>query len=124
MGEEQRIFELFPWITPAFVQKIIENAEPNKSIDVKSFDVSFAFKNGENFSSHMIALVVHFTNRSDGIEERRNFLIKIAIQTDEIAMVNKECHNYETEIEMYTKILPAVENCFSSVGLIDRIAPR
>lgn len=124
MGEQQRIFELFPWITPAFVQKVIENAEPNKCIAVKSFGVSFAFKNGENFSSHMIALEVNFTTRSDGIAEQRDFLIKIAIQTDEIAMVNKECHNYETEIEMYTKILPAVENCFNSIGINDRIAPR
>lgn len=124
MSKESSIFELFPWITPAFVQKVIENSEPNKCIIVKSFNVSLAFKNGENFSSHMVALVVVFTNQNDGIEKQRNFLIKIAIQTADIAMVNKECHNYETEIEIYTKILPAVENCFNSIGIFNRIAPR
>lgn len=118
------ISELFPWITPAFVQKVIENAEPNKRVAVKSFDGSFAFKNGENFSSHMIALVVHFFNQTDGIEEQRNFIIKIAIQSEDIAKINEECFNYETEIEVYTKVLPAVENCFNSIGIFDRIAPR
>lgn len=124
MSEQLKIFEQFPWITSTFVQKVVENAEPNKCIVVKSFDVSFAFKKGENFSSHMITLAVQFTNQSDCIEEQRNFLIKIAIQTEGIAKINEECFNYETEIEIYTKILPAVENCFRSVGIFDRIAPR
>lgn len=124
MGDQQRIFELFSWITPAFVQKVIDNAEPGKCIELNSFNVSFAFKAGENFSSHMIALKVEFVNKSDSVEMRRNFLIKIAIQTEEIAMINKECHNYETEIEIYTKILPALEDCFSSIGMMERIAPR
>lgn len=118
------IFEQFPWITKAFVQEVIENAEPDKCVVVKSFDVSFAFKNGENFSSHMIALVVNFTNQTDSTEEQRNFLIKIAIQTEGIAKINEECFNYETEIEVYTKILPAVVKCFNSIGIFDRIAPR
>lgn len=89
MSKESDIFELFPWITPAFVQKVVENSESTKCIAVKSFDVSFAFKNGENFSSHMIALVVIFTMQNDGIEKQKKFLIKIAIQTEDIAIVNK-----------------------------------
>lgn len=124
MSKESGIFEQFPWITPAFVRKVVENSESNKCIVVKSFDVSFAFKNGENFSSHMIALVVSFTSQIDGIEKQRNFLIKIAIQSEDIAMINKECHNYETEIEVYTKILPAVEKCFELIGIFNRTAPR
>lgn len=115
---------LFPWITPKFVEKVIENSEPNGSIALKSFNTSFAFKNGENFSSDMVALKVIFTNQKNGIEKQRNFLIKIAIQTEQMAKINKECHTYETEIEVYTKILPAVEKCFGLIGMLGRIAPR
>lgn len=124
MSDKASVFDLFPWITPAFVQNLVENAETNKSVTVKSFNAQFAFKNGENFSSHMISLVVIFTNKTDRIEKQRNFLVKIAIPTDDIAQINRECHIYETEIEVYTKILPAVEKCFNSIGIYDRIAPR
>lgn len=121
---DQTSVELFPWITSTFIQNLIENAELSKSIVVKSFNAQFAFKNGENFSSHMISLVVIFVNKNDTVEKKRNFLVKVAIQTDDIAQVNEECHIYETEIEVYTKILPAVEKCFNSIGLCVRIAPR
>lgn len=124
MIDQTSVFELFPWITTAFVQNLIEIAEINKSILVKSFNARFAFKNGENFSSHIISLVVIFTNKNDRIEKRRNFLLKIAIQTDDIAQMNEECHICETEIEVYTKILPAVAKCLNSIGIYDRIAPR
>lgn len=124
MSNESSVFELFPWITPAFVQKVIENSEPDESIVVKSFNAHFAFKNGENFSSHMIALGVIIANQKDGFEKQKNFLIKIAIQTEDIAQINEECHIYESEIEIYTKILPAIEKCFDSIGVFGRIAPR
>lgn len=124
MSVQPSVFELFPWITSEFVQNLIEIAEINQCVAVKSFDAQFAFKNGENFSSQMISLVVIFTNPTDRIEKQRNFLIKIAIQTEEIARINKECHIYEKEIEVYTKILPAIEKCFGSFGISNRIAPR
>lgn len=127
MSDQASVFELFPWITSEFVQNLIEIAEKSQQIIVKSFNAQFAFKNGENFSSHMISLVVNFviyTADSGEIEKNRNFLIKIAIQTEEITKVNKECHIYQKEIEVYTKILPAVEDRFNSIGVFDRIAPR
>lgn len=112
------------WITPKFVQNVIENSERDESIAVKSYSARLAFRNGENFSSHMVALQVIFTNRNDDIIKQRNFIIKIAIQNEDIAKINEECHIYETEIEVYTKLLPTVEKCFESIGIRGRIAPR
>lgn len=118
---EQNVLKLFPWITPEFVQHLIENSEFTKDLILKSFEPVFAFKSGENFSSQMIALAVHFCDQMDGVEKRRDFIMKIAIQTPEIDIIFKECHHYEREIEMYTKILPALEKRFRCIS---QIAPR
>lgn len=121
---EQNIFKLFPWINAEFVTKVVENCERSKNVSLKSFNAKSAFKSGENFSSHMVTLAVHFTNRTEGLEKHKEFLMKIAIQTEDYAILCKECHIYERETEAYMKILPAIEKCFDSIGVTFRIAPR
>lgn len=121
---EQSVLKLFPWITSDFVQAIIENSEQTKNVALKSFDAQLAFKSGESFSSQMVTLAVVFGDKSEDGERRKDFLMKIAIQTEDFAKVCEECHIYEREIEAYTRVLPVVEKCFDSIGITGRIAPR
>lgn len=125
---EQTVFDLFPWITQDFVQSVIEKSESNKCVVIKSFNASLAFKNGECFCSDMVALTVVFnhndSNENEGDERQKNFLIKIAIPTEDMAKISEECHFFEREAEAYTNVVPAIEKCFHSVGIFDEIAPR
>lgn len=126
MGD-QTVFESFPWITQEFVKSIVEESEPNNCITIKSFDVSVDFKNGECFCSDMVSLKVvytHISNKSGQIEKQKNFLVKIAIATEDMVKISEECHFFEREAEAYTNVLPVLEKCFRSVGIIDRIAPK
>lgn len=122
---DQSVLESFPWINLKFVQQLIDNYEQHTNTSIKSFDAKFAFKNGENFSSHMVALsVVYINQHNDDGENQKDFIVKISIQTEDYAKVCKECQIYEREIEAYTKVLPAVEKCFNSIGISGQIAPR
>lgn len=123
MSAEYKIFELFPWITPSFVQNLIKKSEQSENVTLKSFDAQKCFNNGENFSSYMIGLKTIFESESDG-EKSRDFLLKIAIQTEDFQKICQETLLYEREIEAYTNVLPAVEELLKSVGESGQIAPR
>lgn len=124
---EQTVFELFPWITQDFVQGVIEKTEPNNCIEVKSFNASLAFQNGECFCSDMVSLKVIYiknSNESEAAEKQKHFLLKIAIPTEEMKKISEECNFFEREAEVYANVLPALGKCFHSVGINDPIAPR
>lgn len=122
MSSQSNIMELFPWIKSDFVQNVIEKSEPNKNIILKSFNAQKCFNDGENFSSYIIGLNVVYEN--EGHEKKRDFLLKIAIQTDEYIRISEECLICEREIEANIKVLPAVEELLNSVGVSGRIGPR
>lgn len=125
---DQTVFDSFPWITRDFVHRIIEKSEANECVTIKSFDAKRAFNNGECFCSDMVALTVVFVSnnstKNEGIEEQKDFLIKIAITTEEMAKISEECHFFEREAEAYVDVLPALERQFHSVGISSEIAPR
>lgn len=127
MSEISNISKLFPWITSDFVQKVIEKSEKSKDVILESFTTKKCFNDGENFSSYMIGLNVFFQKSVENGEKQvcsSNFLLKIAIQTEEYAKIEKECLVYEREIAVYTQVLPAFERLYESVGIFERIAPR
>ena len=116
--------EFYPWITFEFVQKLIEQSEPNKNVILKSFNAKKCFNDGENFSSVMVGLEVLFEDVNEGNEKQRNFLMKVAIQTEDYNKICEECLIYEKEIEAYTIVLPAVEKSLDLVEVSGQIAPR
>lgn len=71
-----------------------------------------------------VSLKVEFQKENESKVDERDFLMKIAIQTEEFAETCKECLVYEREIEAYSKVLPAVERCFKDLGMEVQISPR
>lgn len=126
ISEQNSILESNPWITSSFVKNLIEIAEQDENVALKSFNVKKSFNKGENFSSQMISLRVIFDGKRNGgsKEEEKDYLMKIAIKTDDLAKIFEECLVYEREIAAYTMVLPAVEECFNAIGVSARIAPR
>lgn len=123
MCEKINISKLFPWITRSFVQKLIEKSEQNEQVVLKDFSTKKCFDSGLSFSSTMIALRV-LIDDGHGDEKERDFVIKIALQTEEYSRLCEECLIYEKEIETYTKILPAIKNALELQGNSGQIAPR
>lgn len=123
MSKQINISELFPWITSSFVQDVIEKSEQSRNVVLKSYTAEKCFNDGENFSSYMIGLNVLYENENHE-EKQSDFILKIAIQTEEFAKICEECLLYDREIEAYTKVLPAVEKLYEAVGVSARIAPK
>lgn len=124
MNVQSNILALFPWITSNFVQSVIEKSEPGKNVILKSFTAKKCCDAGENFSSYMIAVNALFTDGLTESEEQSDFLLKIALPTEDYGKICEECLIYEKEIEAYTKILPAIKSAFESIGVSADIAPR
>lgn len=124
MSAENNIATLFPWITSSFVQQLIVRSEHREDVTVKSYSAKKCFESGENFASYMVGVEVFIDNGSNMSEAKRDFLIKIAIPTEEFSRMCEECLYYEKEIEAYTKVLPAIDSALNSVKESASIAPR
>lgn len=124
MCDSNDILQIFSWINSNFIQNLIEKSEQTQNVKVKSYLAKRAFDKGEGFSSYIISLKVEFQKENESKIDERDFLMKIAIQTDEFAETCKECLVYEREIEAYSRVLPAVERCFKNLGMEVQIAPR
>lgn len=124
MSTQKNVQELFPWVTSSFVQNLIVKSELNKKVTLKSFDIKRCFDDGEGFSSILIGLNVVFEIENVNNEKQRDFILKIAILTEDYRKICEECLIYERETEAYTNILPAIEKLLESVGVPGQIAPR
>lgn len=112
----------FPWVTRDFILNLINNSENTENIILKSFRCENALLSAENFSSLMIRLTVeyvHFKTKKQDV-----FIIKKALESEEFDAICKESALFEKEIEVYTKVLPAVELLLNSIGENGQIAPR
>lgn len=123
MSKEIVITELFPWITSSFVQNAIEKSENTTNVVLKSYTAKKCFNDGENFSSYMIGLNVLFEDENHE-EKQRDFILKIAIQTEEFQRICEECLLFDREIEAYTRVLPVVVKSLEDVGISAQIAPK
>lgn len=112
----------FPWINNEFVQNLIEKTTNDKNVILKSFFTENALRGGENFSSYMLRLKASFHHRNE--EKEQIFILKIGQDFEEFAVVCEESALFEKEIEIYTKILPELENLLQSIGQHCQFAPR
>lgn len=117
------ISKLFPWFTLNFIQNIIKKSEQSENVTLKSFTTKKCFDGGESFSSYMFALTI-FLNDDCGNEKQSDFILKIALQTEDYKRMCEECFIYEKEIETYTKILPVIQRMLDLEDESTQIAPR
>lgn len=117
--------ESFPWITPQFVDDLIRKSEGGDNWDVESFDIGNFENNGQNFSSIIIRLNVNIRERSNQSNlVKKSFFVKMTIKSEDFANASKESLLFEKEIEVYSKILPAVEELLESIGVPTQIGPK
>lgn len=126
MSSECDFLKSFPWIDLQFVQNIIDKAESEKNAwEIESFYSGNFENNGQNFSSHMIRLIVNLRYRANHSKViRKAFFVKICLTTEDFENVLKESLLFEKEIEAYSKILPAVEELLESIGMPTHIGPK
>lgn len=117
--------ESFPWITAQFVDDLISKSESGDNWEVESFNIGNFDNNGQNFSSIIIRLIVNLRDRNiHSNAVKKTFFVKMSINSESFANVSKESLLFEKEIEVYSKILPAVEELLESIGMPTQIGPK
>lgn len=125
MCSDSGALKSFEWIDLKFVQDLISKSDSSSNWEVKSFDTGDFDSNGQNFSSFLVRLVVNLRDREDPSKvSTKSFFVKGSLNTEDYANVLKESLLFVKEIEVYTKILPAVEELLASIGKPTQIGPK
>lgn len=125
MSTVDKSLDSHPWIDAQLVQHLVNKSEGENNWNVKSFHNGSSVEDGQNFSSDTIRLVVDLQDRCDATKTlRKSYFFKICLKSPEFEGVLKENLNFEKEIEIYTKILPAVEELLESIGVPTQMGPK
>lgn len=118
MSLENDILHLNPWIDLDFVQMLVRKSDCDRNSTVTSFRVEKGVDDGKNFSSTAIRLHVNLLlPANDRPNISRVYFLKVSLQTEDFAKVSEECLYYEKEIEVYSKIIPVVEELLQSIDI-------
>lgn len=121
---KKTLSELFPWIDQDFVQTLVNRSDFDKSLTVESFRAEKGVRDGKNFSSNTIRLFVNLPRACNQANRLRVYFLKVRLQTEAFVKACEECLYYEKEIEIYTKIIPAVEELLQSINVPEQFAPK
>lgn len=118
--------ELVPpdFLDKIFFQSAIQKYYNSGPLSVKNLNFKPASKIGDHFGSTMFKVEIAYTEKEHAQDISLHVVVKIA-PTEE--GYKKNLLNYErvfaNEIEMYAKVLPAMQELLSSIGDKTEIAP-
>lgn len=124
MSFKKSILELYPWIDLEFVQKLVNKSDYDKNLMVESFRAEKGVRDGKNFSSSTIRLFVNLQQTSNQSNRLKVYFLKVCLRTEDFLKACEECLYFEKEIEVYGKILPAVEELLQSINVPEQFAPK
>ncbi|KAJ6647542.1 Scavenger receptor class B member 1 [Pseudolycoriella hygida] len=105
-----------------FVQMVVNKSDRDRTVE--SYRVEKGVLDGQNFSSNTIRLFVNLHPTDDRTNVKRNYFLKICLKTEDFLKACEECLYYEKEIEVYSKILPTVEESLRSINEPGQLAPK
>ncbi|KAJ9589203.1 hypothetical protein L9F63_028013 [Diploptera punctata] len=94
------------WLSKTFLEKVLKTSEQDDDIQVTKYDFGRATADGDNYTSVMYRVKVHYTTR--GHSHSRSFVIKTLPTAELMAQMVKEGKVFERESEAISKITPSV----------------
>lgn len=117
-AEEYNEDELQPpqWLDGEFITKVLQNCERNAfELELKSFKVGPATVKGDHYASVMFRSFVEY--RLDGAGKSKSMIIKTMPQAEGHKKDLLEKFDiFDTEIGMYTQVLPRFEKELRDIG--------
>ncbi|XP_037942826.1 uncharacterized protein LOC119675691 [Teleopsis dalmanni] len=111
------------WLNNDFLKEVIQSYEKNKDVKVTNFKLTPGTVKGDHFASVMFRAHVDYKLRHSRYS--KSVIIKTM---PEVQGLKKEMlensHIFETEIKMYTEILPKLESVLRSIGDDTKIGPN
>lgn len=106
------------WLNSQFFDKIIENINGTRS-EVKLLSVKPAVGVGENYVAKLFRVKVESIHNSKTITH--SFILKFMSNTADFV---KEFGVFPKEMQMYSEIIPAVENEYKRIGEAVKFSPK
>ncbi|XP_059620761.1 uncharacterized protein LOC132264538 [Phlebotomus argentipes] len=113
------------WLNQDLLQKALRNYESDNTLLVTECNIVPATKPGDNFASVVYRAHLAFTSKKNSSPEKLSVIIKVKPFVDGLKKeMMGEVPFFETEIEMYTKVLPEMQRLLTQTGDSDIIAPN
>lgn len=113
---------IYPWITKELFQNILAKENPTSKVQVTEYSVSPAVRDGENFGSQMIRVIVKYLLNNNSKEYR--FVIKALHYHTEVKRISTEMQVFKREIYNYKHVLPAVHKLLEEICDNSKVAAK
>lgn len=116
------------WIDQRFFEKIVQHMENDSEARVCDFNINAGSKLGDNFASLIFRSTITFESKfTDGKEKS----ISVIIKTQMASALGEEQYDFlsesplfQTEMDMYSKVLPEIQSLWLSAGDKDLLCPK
>jgi hypothetical protein len=111
------------WINKEFFEEAFRKYRNDSSIQVLSYKFGEGFS--EHFASEMYSCQIEFHSSKFSKTEFKNVVLKVQPSNESSnSAVVSDRPLFETEIRMYTKTIPAINELFKRSGLKCELAPE
>ena len=114
------------WLNQDFFDTAIRAYKSDAQAQVTSFDIKAATQPGENCASAVFRATIKFTSKYQKDEKELSVIIKT--QPVAVDLPNMEHMSdttlFQTEMAMYTDVLPQIQELVKSAGYDEIVCPR
>ncbi|XP_037947056.1 uncharacterized protein LOC119678992 [Teleopsis dalmanni] len=117
--------ELVPpeWVNIDFFEAVLQSCENVTKVEVCKFKLTPGTVKGDHFASVIFRANVDY--KIQGLQKKRSLIIKIMPEMEGAKKdMLMETHIFETEVTLYTKVLPKFESILRSIGDSTKIGPN
>jgi hypothetical protein len=114
------------WMDQSFFARVVREMEKDSTAKVESFNVAAGSNPGDNFASSIFRGNIEFKSKFTGNETKS---VSVIIKTQLMGGLGfqdfvKDSPMFRNEMEMYSKVLPAIQELWLSVGDKDLLCPK
>ena len=114
------------WMNKSFFERVIRHSEEDPQGEVVDFIVGAGSKPGDNFASSIFSAKINFKSVKTNGDVKS---ISVIIKTQMISAIeNYDFLNtlpfFETEMDMYGRVLPEIQSLWLSIGDDDILCPK
>ncbi|XP_075145403.1 uncharacterized protein LOC142220261 [Haematobia irritans] len=114
------------WIDNEFLKKVLMHYENNEEVEIIQFEMSPASKKGDHYASIMFRCKVEYRLGCHSPALQISLIIK-TLPVEETSKKREflmESSLFETEIIMYSEVLPKIEKILAECGEPTKLSPR
>uniref|UniRef100_A0A1I8N026 CHK kinase-like domain-containing protein n=1 Tax=Musca domestica TaxID=7370 RepID=A0A1I8N026_MUSDO len=105
------------WINKEFLEKVLSKYENNENVEIIKFDMSPASVKGDHYASIMFRCRVNYRFAQNASPVKRSLIIKtLPMEEGMKREMLMESRLFETEIAMYSEMLPKIEKILADCG--------